>query len=226
MLRDQGAHVVDRRRGRGAAHQVEVAAVAGDPLERGPQPRVGAELGALPRLDGRGVALHDLFLDVLDLHGAGLLRQLAERGLHGDEALDEVLLLVLEAHVECGRLAGCGHVAGHLQRHGGLALSLGAADQHQLTRAQAATDRLIERDKAGPDRLELVDLARGDSLVQVGQHVERRARRQSGDSSADGWTSASGSVAVSSIIGAGAPYARAKRRMVTVRNAGEYTSGP
>jgi hypothetical protein len=101
-----------------------------------------------------------------------------QRRLHGDQALDQVLLIVLEAHVEDGRLAGCGHVAGHLQRHGRLAGALGAADQHQLARSQAAADRLVQRNEAGGDGHELLDLARRNLLVQAGQDIQRGARRE------------------------------------------------
>ena len=84
---------------------------------------------------------------------------MGQRRLHGDHALDQVLLVVLEADVEGGRLARCGHVARHLERHRRLALALGAADQHQLAGTQAATDRLVHRHEAGRDRDEVVDSA-------------------------------------------------------------------
>jgi hypothetical protein len=43
--------------------------------------------------------------------------------------LDQVLLVVLEADVQHGRLAGGGHVSGHLERHRRLALALRATDE-------------------------------------------------------------------------------------------------
>ena len=135
-------------------------------------------LARVPRLGGGGVGAQDLLLDVLDLHGARLLRQVGQRRLHGDHALDQVLLLVLEAHVEDGRLARCRHVAGHLQRHGRLAGALRPADQHQLARSQSAADRLVQRHEAGGDGHELLDPPRGDSLVQVGQDVQGGSRRE------------------------------------------------
>ncbi len=178
MLRDELAEVVDGARGGGAAHEVQVAAVARDALQGGSKPRVRAQLGALAGLGRRGVAAQDLLLDVLDLHGATLLRQVGERRLHRDQALDEVLLLVLEADVEHLCLAGGSDVARHLEGHGRLAGTLGAADEDQLAWAHPATDRLVERHEAGGDGLEFVDVARGDALIEACQHVERGTRGQ------------------------------------------------
>ena len=83
---------------------------------------------------------------------------------------------MLEADVEHVRLAARGDVAGHLQRHRGLAGALRAADEQQLAGAQAAADGLVERREAERDRLVLADVAGGDLVVEVDQDVERRAR--------------------------------------------------
>jgi hypothetical protein len=99
-----------------------------------------------------------------------------ERGLHGDHALDEVLLVVLEADVEDRCLAGGGHVARHLERHRRLALALRAADEHQLARPQSPADRLVHRHEAGRDRHEVIDASRRHSLVEAGEDAERGAR--------------------------------------------------
>ena len=132
VVRHQASHVVDGAGGGGAAHQVQAAPVASDALQRWPKSRVAPELGLLTGLGRCGVAAQDLFLDVLDLYRAALLRKVRERRLHGDQPLDQVLLFVLEADVEdAGLAAGC-HVPRHLERHGGLARSLGPTDQQQL----------------------------------------------------------------------------------------------
>ena len=178
VLSDEVPHVVDRAGRGGTSHQVQAAAVTGDPLERRPKARVASQLGLLTGLGRCGVAAQDLLLDVLDLHRAALLRQVGERRFHGDQPLDQVFLFVLEAHVEDAGLATGSHVASHLERHGGLARSLGPTDQQQLAGSQASADRLVEGHESGGDGLELVDLARRDALVEAGQYLERGAWRE------------------------------------------------
>ena len=118
----------------------------------------------------------DLLADVLDLDRAGLVRQVGERRLHRDEAVEQVLLVVLEADVQHVRLAAGGDVARHLERHRRLAGALGATDQQQLAGPEAAADGLVERGEAERDGLVLADLAGGHLVVEIDQHVERRAR--------------------------------------------------
>ena len=90
----------------------------------------------------------DLLADVLDLDRAGLVRQVGERRLHRDEAVQQVRLVVLEADVEHVGLAARRDVARHLEGHRGLAGALGAADEQQLAGAQAGADGLVERGEA------------------------------------------------------------------------------
>ena len=145
MLLDELADVLDRAGRLRAAHQEQVLAVAGDPLEARPQPLVRGQAGAArPLGDPRG---QDLLADVLDLDRARLLGQVHQRGFHRHEPVEEVLLVVLEADVEDVGLAAGGHVAGHLKRHRGLAGALGAADEQQLARSQPAADGLVEHPK-------------------------------------------------------------------------------
>ena len=99
----------------------------------------------------------DLLADVLDLDGAGLVRQVRERRLLGDEPVQQVLLVVLEADVEHVRLAARGDVARHLEGHRGLARALGAAEEQQLPRTEAGADGLVERGEAERDRLVFAD---------------------------------------------------------------------
>ena len=173
---DELADVVDRARGLRSAHQEQVLPVARDPVHRRAQARVVGHLGV-------GLALghprpEDLLANVLDLDRPGLVGQVGERRFHGDQPVEQVLLVVLEADVEHVRLAARGDVARHLERHRGLAGSLRAADQEQLAGPQARADRLVERRE--PERHGLVfrHLAGRDLLVQIDKHVERRARRQ------------------------------------------------
>ena len=100
-----------------------------------------------------------------------------QRRLHRDQPVEQVLLVVLEADVEHVGLAARRDVAGHLEGHRGLAGALGAADQQQLAGAEARADRLVERREAERDRLVLADLAGRDLVVEVDEHVQRRARR-------------------------------------------------
>ena len=158
MLLDELADVVDGARGLRAAEQEQVLAVAGDPVERRPQARVAGELRRSAALgDPRP---EDLLADVLDLDRAGLVGQVGERRLHRDQAVEQVLLVVLEADVEDVGLAAGRDVAGHLEGHRRLAGALGAADQHQLAGAQAGADRLVERREAERDGLVLADACR------------------------------------------------------------------
>src|SRR4030067_516941 len=92
----------------------------------------------------RGPAAHDLLAHVLDLDGARLVRQVGQRRLHGDEPVEQVLLLVLEAEVEDVGLAARGDVAGHLQGHRRVARALRATDQQQLAGTEAAAHGLVE----------------------------------------------------------------------------------
>ena len=176
VLLDELADVVDGARGLRAAQEEQVLAVAGDAVERRAQARVVRELGRVRCALGHPRA-EDLLADVLDLDGAGLVGQVRERRLHRDEAVQQVLLIVLEADVEDVRLPARGDVARHLQGHRRLAGALGAADQQQLARAQARADRLVERREAERDGLVLGDLAAGDLVVEVDEHVERGTRR-------------------------------------------------
>ena len=144
--RTSAADVVDGAGGLRAAEQEQVLAVAGDPVERRPQARVVGELGGAPALGHPGP--EDLLADVLDLDRAGLVRQVRERRLHRDQAVEQVLLVVLEADVEHVGLAARRDVARHLERHRGLAGALGAADEQQLAGAQPAADGLVERREA------------------------------------------------------------------------------
>ena len=106
-----------------------------------------------------------------------LCGQVGERRLHRDQAIEQVLLVVLEADVEDVGLAAGRDVAGHLEGHRRLAGALGAADQQQLAGAQAGADRLVERGEAERDGLILADLAGRDLVVEIDEHVERGAGR-------------------------------------------------
>ena len=139
-----------------AAQQEQVLAVARDPLERRAQARVVGQLGGALAL-GQPRA-QDLLADVLDLDRAGLVRQVGERRLHGDEPVEQVLLVVLEADVEDVGLTARGDVARHLEGHRRLAGALRAADEQQLAGPQAATDGLVQRREAERHRLVLADL--------------------------------------------------------------------
>ena len=176
MLLDELADVLDRAGRLRAAHQEEVLAVARDAVHRRAQARVVGHLGVGLALGHPGP--EDLLADVLDLDRPGLVRQVGERRFHRDQPVEQVLLVVLEADVEHVGLAAGGDVAGHLERHRGLAGALGAADQEQLAGPQARADRLVERREPERDRLVLGHLAGRDLVVQVDQHVERRTRLQ------------------------------------------------
>jgi len=104
------------------------------------------------------------------------MRQVGERRLERDEAIEEVLLVVLEADVQDVGLATRGDVAGHLEGHRRLAGALGATDQEQLAGPQAGADRLVERGEPERNGLILADLAGGHLVVELDQHVEGGAR--------------------------------------------------
>ena len=176
VLLDELADVVDGAGGLRAAHQEQVLAVARDAVHRRAQARVVGHLGVGLALGHPGP--EDLLADILDLDRAGLVGKVRERRLHRDEAVEQVLLVVLEADVEHVRLAAGRDVARHLEGHRRLAGALGATDEQQLAGAQAEADRLVERREAERDRLVLADLAGRDLVVEVDQDVERRARLQ------------------------------------------------
>jgi hypothetical protein len=95
-----------------------------------------------------------------------------ERRLEGDQPVQEVRLVVLEAEVEDAGLAGRSHVPGHLERDRRLAGALGAADEQELTGPQAGADRLVEGREAERYGLVLAELAADDLVVQVHEDVE------------------------------------------------------
>ena len=105
-----------------------------------------------------------------------VLGRCGQRGLHGDQPVEHVRVVVLEVDVEHVRLAGRGDVARHLERHRRLAGALGAADEHQLTRPEAATEHLVQRRHAERDGLVVGDVAGGDLAADVHEHVERGPR--------------------------------------------------
>ena len=158
MLADQVADAVDGARRLRAAEQEQVLAVAGDAIERWAQARVGGQLGRAAAL--RHPRPEDLLADVLDLDRTGLVRQVGERRLGRDQAVEQVQLVVLEADVEHVGLAAGRDVARHLERHRRLAGALRPADEQQLPGAQAAADRLVERGEAERHRLVLPHPAR------------------------------------------------------------------
>ena len=90
----------------------------------------------------------------------------------GDQAVEQVQLVVLEADVQHVGLAAGGDVARHLERHRGLAGALGAADQQQLAGAEAGPDRLVEGREAERHGLVLADLARRHLVVEVDEHID------------------------------------------------------
>ena len=155
-----------------AAHQEQVLAVARDAIHRWAQARVVGHLGGRFALGHPGP--EDLLANILDLDRPGLVRQVGESGLHRDEPVEQVLLVVLEADVQDVGLAARGDVARHLERHRRLAGALRAADQEQLAGAQTAADRLVERGEPERDGLVLGDVAGGDLVVQIDEHVESR----------------------------------------------------
>ena len=170
MLSDQLADVVNRARGLRAAQQEQVLAVARDPVERGAQARVVRQLGHPAAIgDPRP---EDLLADVLDLDGAGLVGQVRERGFHRDEAIEQVLLVVLEAEVQYVRLSAGGDVAGHLQRHRRLAGALSPADQQQLAGPQPGADGLVHGSEAERNGLVLAHPARRHLVIQVDENVK------------------------------------------------------
>jgi hypothetical protein len=136
--------------------------------------RRGAEGGAAAL--GHPCA-EDLLADVLDLDRPGLVGQVGERGLRGDQAVEQVQLVVLEADVEHVGLAAGRHVAPHLERHGGLAGALGPADQQELSGAHAAAHGLVERGEPERHGLVLAHLAAGHLFVQVDEHLDGRPGR-------------------------------------------------
>ncbi len=188
MLADQLAHAVDGARRLAAPEQEQVLAVPGDPVERWAQARVAGELGCSPTLRHPGA--EDLLAHVLDLDRARLLGQVCQRRLGSDQAVEQIELVMLETDVQDVGLATGRHVARHLERHRGLARALGAADQQQLARTEPGADRLVQRREAEGDRLVLPDLAAGDLLVEVHQHLDRRTRRHTAVGSVEtpGWT--------------------------------------
>ena len=153
---DELAHVVDRAGRLRAAHQEEVLAIAGDAVHRRPQARVVGHLGV--RLALRHPRPEDLLADILDLDRARLVGEVGERRLHRDQAVEQVLLVVLEADVQDVRLAARGDVARHLEGHRGLAGALRAADEQQLSGPQPRPDGLVERREPERDRLVLRDV--------------------------------------------------------------------
>ena len=108
----------------------------------------------------------------------GLVRQVGERRLHRDQPVEQVLLVVLEADIQDVGLATRRDVARHLERHRRLAGALRAADQQQLPGPQPAADRLVERGEPERDRLVFGDVAAGDLVVEIDEHVERRPGHQ------------------------------------------------
>ncbi len=174
VLPDELPRVVDRAGGLGPAHEEEVLAVAGDSVERRSEPRIVRQLGPAGALGHPRP--QDLLADVLDLDRTGLVGQVGERRFHGDQPVEEVLLLVLEADVEDVGLAAGRDVAAHLEGHSGLAGALRAADEEQLAGSEAAADRLVERREAQRNRLVLAHPARRDVVVEVDQDVQRRPR--------------------------------------------------
>src|SRR5439155_25517098 len=123
--------------------------------ERRAKARVAGELGRAATLRHPGP--EDLLADVLDLDRTSLVRQVGECRLHRNQAIEQVLLVVLEADIEDIRLAARRDVARHLEGHRGLAGALRPADQEELTRAQSRADRLVHRREAERDRLILAD---------------------------------------------------------------------
>jgi hypothetical protein len=174
---DQLAQVLDRARRRRPAQQVQVAAVAPDPLDRGLQPRAGREVGRL--VAGARPAADHLRADVLDLDrpggwlGVGEVRQ---RRFHRDEAVEHVRIVVLEVDVQDVRLTRGGDVARHLEGHGRLAGALRAADEHQLAGSQAATEHPVQRGEAQRHGLVVREVACRHLRADIGQHLQRRAR--------------------------------------------------
>ena len=170
MLLDERPHVVDRAGRLRAAQQEQVLAVARDAVERRAQARVVRQLRATGTLGHPRP--EDLLADVDDLDRAGLVRQVRERRLHRDEAVEQVRLVVLEADVQDVGLAARRDVARHLEGHRGLAGALRATDEQQLAGAEAAADGLVQRGEAERHGLVLADLAADDLLVEVDEHVE------------------------------------------------------
>ena len=169
VLLDQGRHVLDGAGGLRAAQQVEVGPVAVDALERRAQAWVGAKVGVLAA--GRHPRAQDLLAHVDELHAAAAAGQAGQHRLLGDDAVEQVLLVVLEADVEHAGKAAHHDVAGHLHGHGGLAGALGAADEQHLAGSDAAADGLVQRREAERDRLVLRDVALGDLAGQGRKHL-------------------------------------------------------
>src|ERR1035437_6175191 len=91
MLLDQLPQVFDGAGRLRTAHEKEVLAVPGNPVQAGSEPLVCSQAGATLRLGhARG---HDLLADVLDRDCARLLGQTRQGRLHSDESVEEVLLL-------------------------------------------------------------------------------------------------------------------------------------
>ena len=170
MLLDELADVVDGARRLRAAQEEQVLAVAGDPVEGRPQPRIAGQLGGPAALGDPGP--EDLLANVLDLDRAGLVRQMGERRLHRDEAVEEVLLVVLEAEVQHVGLAAGRDVTGHLEGHRRLARALRATDQQELAGAEAGADGLVERGEPQRNGLVLADLAGRHLVIELDEHVE------------------------------------------------------
>ena len=159
-----------------SAHQEQVLAVSRDAVHRRAEARVVGHLGG-PLALGHPRP-EDLLADVLDLDRPGLVREVGERRLHRDQPVEQVLLVVLEADVQDVGLAARRDVARHLERHRRLAGALRAADQQQLPGAQPAPDGLVERGEPERDGLVFGDVAGRDLVVEVDEHVERRARHE------------------------------------------------
>ena len=174
MLLHQQADVVDRARRLRAAHEVQVLPIPANPVKARPQARVRCK-------DGTALALRhprpqDLAADILDLDGTGLVGQVGERRLHGDHPVEQVVLFVLEADVQDVGLPARRDVARHLESHRRLAGPLGTADEQELARPDAVADGLVEGREAERHGLVLGEVPARDALIEVDQHIQRRAR--------------------------------------------------
>ena len=108
-----------------------------------------------------------------------------ERRLHGDDAVEEVLLVMLEADVQHAGLTAEHDVAGHLHGHGGLAGALRATDEQQLAGSQATADGLVQWREAERHRLVLVDGTAGNLLGERREDLGGAARGDHRDARVD-----------------------------------------
>ena len=166
-------HVLDRAGRLRATQQVQVGPVAVDALEGRTQARVGPEVGVLAA--GRHPRAQDLVAHLGQLHAAAARGQARQHRLLRDDAVEQVLLVVLEADVEHAGQAAHDDVARHLHGHRGLARALRAADQQHLASAEAAADGLVQRGEAQRHRLVLRDVALGHLARERAQHLRRAA---------------------------------------------------